>query len=259
MIMRRIQGGTKHDHVPLLPVDRTVRILEEFPHDVDSFTQGLEFHGGYLFETTGWYGDSLLRKMNVTTGEVVQEYKFKDRYFGEGMTILHDKIYALTWKEKTGFVFDLDFNLLRTWNYDTQGWGITHINNSLVYSDGTDMLYWADPDKDMNVFRTMSVTDDSSGAVVKVKLVNELEFMDGMIFANIWKQARIAMIDPTSGNVVEWIDGLPLVVAAGKQVGHGHCLNGIALNHVDGALYLTGKHWPKVYKVDRGAFAVDRR
>jgi glutaminyl-peptide cyclotransferase len=218
-------------------------VVKEYPHDAKAFTQGLEFFGGYLYESTGERGQSTLRKVVVETGKVVQSVKLPDESFGEGLTIFHGKIYQLTWLDKTGFIYDLrTFRKLGKFSYNAEGWGLTHDDASLILSDGTNRLYYIDPTS-FQVTKTLEVFAGSEA----VTNLNELEFIRGEIWANIWHSNRIARIDPKSGHVAAWID----LTDIAKRETHEQeaVLNGIAWDAERQRLFVTGKDWPKLYEI----------
>lgn len=228
---------------PFSSESTTFHILNIYPHDTEAFTQGLVYLDGELFEGTGLYGESTLRRVFPETGEVIQTRYLPPDVFGEGITILNERIYQLTWRELTCYVYDLDFKLLETFNYPTEGWGITNNGNYLIMSDGSSNLRVIDPDT-FQTTQTITVRYEGS----QVENLNELEYVDGSIYANIWMKDQIAKIDAITGNVVEMIDFSSLkdeINTEGIDV-----LNGIAYNPETGTFYLTGKLWPKVFEVN---------
>lgn len=218
-------------------------MVRTYPHDPHAFTQGLEYYDGYLYESTGIAGQSTLRKVKLRTGEVLQKVSLPRQYFGEGLTVFHGKIYQLTWLSKKGFIYDLhSFRQIGEFPYDTEGWGLAHDDASLILSDGTNKIRYIDP-VSFAVTRTLEVYAGGE-AVVNV---NELEYINGEIFANIWHSPRIARIDARSGQVVAWID--LTVLAAKEQNGEEGVLNGIAYDKAGGRLFVTGKNWSKVLEI----------
>ncbi|HEY2821694.1 MAG TPA: glutaminyl-peptide cyclotransferase [Candidatus Acidoferrum sp.] len=218
-------------------------VVKSFPHDPRAFTQGLEFFDGYLYESTGRQKQSTLRKVVLETGKVVQSVRLPDESFGEGLTIFHGKIYQLTWLEKTGFIYDLvTFRKLGKFSYSTEGWGLTHDDASLILSDGTNRLQYIDP----NSFQVTKTLEAFAGPEAVTNL-NELEFIRGEIWANIWHSDRIARIDPKSGQVTAWID----VKDIAKRETHEQedVLNGIAWDPGRQRLFVTGKNWSKLYEI----------
>ena len=235
----RVGVPQKAGSIPILRAN----VVRAYPHDPLAFTQGLECYGGYLYESTGIAGQSTLRKVALQTGEVVQKVNLPPQYFGEGLTIFHGKIYQLTWMSKKGFVYDLrTLRRVGEFPYDTEGWGLTHDDASLIMSDGTNKIRYLDP-VSFAVTRTLEVYAGGE-AVVNV---NELEHINGEIFANIWHSPRIARIDEHSGQVVAWIDLTTL--AAKENRGEEGVLNGIAYDKTGDRLFVTGKNWAKVLEI----------
>jgi len=221
------------------------RIVRVYPHDPGAFTQGLVFTDGVLYEGTGLRGESTLRRVDLETGEVLQSYSLPPSYFGEGITIWDDRIIQLTWQEQTAFVYDKDsFELLHTFYLPTEGWGITHDETRLIVSDGTSTLYFLDPES-LERIGQVQVYDDQ-GPVVKL---NELEYVNGQVYANVWQTDRIAIIDPWTGQVTGWIDLEGLLEPADYGPGTD-VLNGIAYDSKGGRLFVTGKRWPKLFEIE---------
>jgi glutaminyl-peptide cyclotransferase len=218
-------------------------VVKAYPHDPKAFTQGLEFFGGYIYESTGRQRQSTLRKVVLETGKVVQSVRLPDEAFGEGLTIFHGKIYQLTWLDKSGFIYDLrTFRKLGQFSYSTEGWGLTHDDSSLILSDGTNRLQYIDPDS-FQVTKTLEVF---AGAEAVTNL-NELEFIRGEIWANVWHSNRIAKINPKSGQVTAWID---LGAIVGQDAHEQEdVLNGIAWDSARQRLFVTGKSWPKIFEI----------
>jgi glutamine cyclotransferase len=218
------------------------RVLNEFPHDTASFTQGLEYRDGFLYESTGQPGTSWLRKIDLASGEVLQQHDLRDSLFGEGITIFGDKIYQLTWYGQVCFVYNRDtFDSVGVFRYTGQGWGLTHDDSNLIMSNGSSSLVFRDPET-FEVVRQIEVRDHI-GAVLGL---NELEYIDGEIWANIYTWNFIARISPETGQVLGWIR-LASLVPQGVEVG---VLNGIALDHASGRILVTGKYWPKVFEIE---------
>ena len=218
-------------------------VVKAYPHDPHGFTQGLEFFDGYLYESTGRQSQSTLRRVVIETGKVVQSVRLPDESFGEGLTIFHGKIYQLTWLDKTGFIYDLrTFRKLGKFSYNTEGWGLTHDDASLILSDGTNRLQYIDPNS-FEVTKTLEVFAGPSA----VTNLNELELIRGEIWANIWHSDRIARIDPKSGQVTAWID----LTAIAERETHEQedVLNGIAWDPGRQRLFVTGKDWSKLYEI----------
>ena len=235
----RVEISQKAGQIPILGV----RVVRTYPHDPHAFTQGLEYYGGYLYESTGIAGQSTLRKVALRSGTVIQKASLPPQYFGEGLTMFHEKIYQLTWLSKTGFVYDLrTFRKVGEFSYDMEGWGLTHDEKSLIVSDGTNKIRYLDP-VSFAVTRTVEVYAGGQ-AVVNV---NELEYINGEIFANIWHAPRIARINAHSGQVVAWVD--LTTIAAKEQRGDEGVLNGIAYDKAGDRLFVTGKNWAKVLEI----------
>jgi glutaminyl-peptide cyclotransferase len=219
------------------------KVVKTFPHDPQAFTQGLEYYGGYLYESTGRTGESTLRKVALETGQVIKKVSLPAQEFGEGLTIFHGKIYQLTWLSKKGFIYSLDgFRHVGEFHYESEGWGLTHDETSLILSDGTNTLRFIDP-----VSFAVTKTIEVYSGDVAVTNLNELEYIDGEIFSNVWHSSRIARIDSHSGKVLAWIDLTPLV--AKEQHGEEDVLNGIAYDHEAHRLFVTGKDWPEILQI----------
>ncbi len=237
--------GGKHTKSPQPVPIYTYMILNTYTHDRDAFTQGLVLENGVLYEGTGLYGKSSLRKVDLETGKVLQVHRLPSAYFGEGITILGDTIIQLTWQSKSGFVYDKNsFEVLREFTYKTEGWGITNDGKRLIMSDGTSTLYFLDA----NTFIVTSHVQvyDSN---VTVANLNELEYIRGQVYANVWHTDSIAIIDPNSGRVTGWIDlsGLLPPKTDGMPV---DVLNGIAYDTEAGRLFVTGKLWPSLFEIE---------
>jgi glutamine cyclotransferase len=224
------------------PID-TYRVVRSFPHDSEAFTQGLEFVDGFLYEGTGLNGRSSIRKVSLDTGDVVQRRAVGAEHFGEGITIWEGKLFELTWQSQVALVYDRrTFEPIGSFSYKGEGWGLTHDASSLIMSDGTASLRFLDPGT-FRERRRITVTD----AGVPVKDLNELEFVKGEVWANIWTTDFIARIDPASGKVTGWIDLrglLPARERAGDAV-----LNGIAYDAAADRLFVTGKLWPRLFEI----------
>jgi glutamine cyclotransferase len=222
----------------------TYQVVNTYPHDRDAFTQGLIFVDGVLYEGTGRYGQSTLRRVELKTGEILQLRRLPPQLFGEGVTIFGDRIIQLTWQNKVGFVYDKNmFELERQFSYPTEGWGITHDGQRLIMSDGTSTLYFWDPSSLAEIGQ-VQVYDDN-GPVIKL---NELEYINGEVYANVWQTNRIARINPDTGQVLGWIhlDGLLTAEDLSQPV---DVLNGIAYDAEHDRLFVTGKLWPKLFEI----------
>jgi len=220
-----------------------VKVVKEYPHDVTSYTQGLFFHDGSLYESTGQWGRSSFRKINLNDGKPLRFLKFDKKYFVEGSVMFDDKLYILTWTDKVVFVYDAaTLSYRKTCRYPREGWGLTTDGKSLIASDGTSRIYFMDAD--LNVLRTLKVTLGSSA----VKYLNELEWIDGKIWANVYMSDLIYVIDPESGNVESVISCSGLLPAS-MRTSDTDVLNGIAYDEVNHKIYITGKNWPRLYEV----------
>lgn len=220
------------------------RIVNRYPHDPNGFTQGLVFVDGFLFEGTGLRGRSSLRRVDLTTGTILHYRNLPARFFGEGVTVYQNKVIQLTWRANLGFVYDKDtFQLLETFRYPTEGWGITHDGKHLIMSDGTSSLYFLHPETYKQVDRIE--VRDRKGSVSNL---NELEYIRGEIFANIWKTDRIARISPQTGEVLGWID-LEGILRPEDHNRRVDVLNGIAYDENNNRLFVTGKLWPRLFEI----------
>ncbi len=231
---------------PALPVPvYGYQIVKTYPHDPDAFTQGLVYVDGVLYEGTGLNGRSSLRRVDLESGQVLQRRDLAEEYFGEGIAVFGKRIIQLTWRSRVGFVYDREtFALQRQFSYPTEGWGLTHDGKSLIMSDGTATLRWLDPE---NFAETRSVVvRDQNGPVVNL---NELEYIRGEVYANIWQTDRIARIDPQTGRVTGWIDLQGLLSLEERQSSAADVLNGIAYDAANDRLFVTGKLWPKLFEI----------
>ncbi len=216
------------------------RVVASYPHDPQAYTQGLLFHDGRLYESTG--RDSDLRELRLESGKIVQKVALDDEYFGEGLARWGDRLIQLTWKAGTGFVYDLDnLRRLRQFSYVGEGWGLTQDGTHLIMSDGTPTLRFLDPDS-FELHRRIRVMDGD----MPVDALNELEYVRGEIYANVYRSDRIARIDPRSGRVKAWIDLSGLV---DQHAGAG-VLNGIAYDADAERLFVTGKYWPRLFEIE---------
>ena len=228
------------------PAQMQFTITNQYPHDTSTYTEGLEFNNGKLYESGGQYGTSKLALVDLVTGKSVQKIPIDKKYFGEGITIFNNKIYQLTWKEKTCFVYDAKtFAKLKEFSYDGEGWGMTNNGKQLINSDGSNNLYFRDPE----TFKVMSIigVSDNNGPVGNV---NELEYINGYILANVWQSDVIIKIDPESGKVIAKAD-----FSGTKEkyfpesLDKAEVLNGIAYDSTTKRLFITGKYWPKIFEV----------
>lgn len=219
-------------------------IIDVFPHDPKAFTQGLVWKDGFLYEGTGLYGSSSLRKTDFKYGRILKQHNLPEDFFGEGITIFEDKIYQLTWKGQIGFIYDLEtFQLLETFFYEHEGWGITHNGESLIISDGSSVVRFIDP-LTMEEIRQVEVHEKQK----LIDRINELEYIQGKIFANIWQTDKIAIINPESGEISSWLDlsSIKDLLDTNQKI---DVLNGIAYDSNNNELFITGKLWPKMFKI----------
>lgn len=228
----------------LVCADDTYRIVHVYPHDAKAFTQGLVFVAGNLYESTGLNGQSSLRMVDLETGRALQQQPIDGKYFGEGLTDWGSTLVQLTWESHIAFVYDrFSFRTLRTFSYSGEGWGLTHDAKALILSDGTDTLRFFDPASFTEV-RRLTVRDHGR----PVNDINELEYIHGEIYANIWHTDRIARISPATGNITGWID-LKGLLAPGDRTSPEAVLNGIAYDSAHDRLFVTGKLWPKLFEI----------
>jgi len=219
------------------------QILTSYPHDPQAFTQGLEIYNDQLFEGTGLYGRSSLRKVELNSGRVMKKINLDKKYFGEGITILNDKIYQLSWKENTVFVYDLNFKLITSYTYQGEGWGLANDGQNLIMSNGSQYLFIRDPEN----FKIIKKIEVKSGEK-QIKNINELEYHAGFIFANIWQTDYIIKINAANGNAEAYLD-LEGVLETDYK-GEIDVLNGIAYDPQADNFLVTGKLWPKIYRIE---------
>lgn len=220
-------------------------VVNTYPHDPSAFTQGLVYVDGEFYESTGLHGESSLRRVEVTTGKVLQRRAVDAQYFAEGLALVGDELLQLTWQHKLGFVYDRKtFAPKRTFTYATEGWGLAYdAKGGLVMSDGSEKLFWLDP-KTQKVLRSLTVTDGGR----PVPQLNELEWIEGEIWANVWTSDRIARINPSTGVVTSWID-LSTLWPLARRTPPADVLNGIAYDPAGKRIFVTGKKWPRLYQI----------
>jgi len=235
----------------LKPIVYNYKVLNSYPHDRNSFTQGLEFYNNSLYEGTGQRGESVLREVNLQTGEAIQEQHLAAKYFGEGITIFNNKIYQLTWQGRLGFIYDLNtFKTINTFSFkqSKEGWGLTHNDSSLIKSDGTEKIWFLTPETGVEESYIEVYTNNR-----RVDNLNELEYIDGKIYANIWTKNAIAIINPKNGAV----EGIVNMKGLSNKLDNktvtnssDKVLNGIAYNAVTNKIYVTGKNWDKIFEIE---------
>ncbi|ULC58065.1 glutaminyl-peptide cyclotransferase [Flaviramulus sp. BrNp1-15] len=230
-----------------LPKVYTFEIINEYPHDITSYTQGIEFLNDTLYESTGQYKESKLRKVNYKTGEVIKNIDLANEYFGEGLTILNNKVYQLTWKEGTGFVYDINtFEKLSSFRYGNskEGWGLCNNDNTIYKSDGTEKIWLLNPETLVEEEFIQVYTNKG-----KIVGINEMEWINGQIYANRYQKNGVAIINPTNGAVTGVIDFTPLTKKVTQHEGLD-VLNGIAYNPNTKTIFVTGKRWDKLFEVE---------
>jgi glutamine cyclotransferase len=225
------------------PGEATFKVVAAYPHDRNAFTQGLTVDHGMLYEGTGQYGASTIRRVDLKTGRVEKQRSIDPSYFGEGITILNGLLYQLTWQSGVGIVYDADsFAVRRTFRYEGEGWGLTHDGKRLIMSDGSPTLRFLDP-MTLEVVGTLEVRDGQT----PVTRLNELEYIDGEIWSNVWYDDRIARISPKTGKVLGWIDLSTLYSRNAR--GSEAVLNGIAYDAAAKRIFVTGKNWPELFEI----------
>lgn len=232
-------------HSDIVPEIRSYRIIHTYPHDREAFTQGLFYNSGVLYEGTGQESGSSLREVALETGKVLRQHNLDPSLFGEGITLYKDRIYQVTWTSKVGFVYDRSsFSVLNRIYFQTQGWGLTTMNEKIVMSDGSNNLYFYEPEM-FSLISGIEVYDNEK----KVDQLNELEFIKGEIWANIWQTDLIARIDPVTGKVNSYIDLGSLYPESERRQNNSDVLNGIAYDAENDRVFVTGKRWPKLYEI----------
>lgn len=224
------------------PVEMTYTVVNTYPHSTEDYTQGILIKDGFLFESTGQRGRSAFKKKNLTSGEVINVVNLASDLFGEGLALINDEFYQLTWTSGKGFVYNLEMEQIRTFSYQVQGWGLTTYNDQLILTDETEKLYFMDPGS-FTVQSELEVFDNEG----KVEALNELELIDGKIWANVYQQNDVVIIDPETGEVLQRIDFSGLLTK--EEDDAADVLNGIAVDPDTGKIYITGKDWPKLFEV----------
>lgn len=228
--------------LPFLPPPDSIQVVHTYPHDRQAFTEGLLYYNGFLYEGTGLEGHSVIRKVKLETGEILQERAIPPNLFGEGIAILNGKLYEMTYQTKLGMIYDLEtFQLLSRFTYEQEGWGMTTDGHRLLMSDGSDVLRWREPDTFAESGK-ISVTDHGH----PVQELNELEWVEGEIYANVWKKDVVARISPKDGHVIAWIS---IAGLKDRSWDRADVANGIAYDAVGKRLFVTGKWWPKLFEI----------
>jgi glutaminyl-peptide cyclotransferase len=227
-----------------LPAQYGYRVIKSYPHDRTAFTQGLEYRDGFLYEGTGKVGNSSLRKVDLATGRVLQKYDLPQPYFGEGITVVNQQILELTWHSQSGFIYDkASFRVLRSFNYPGEGWGLPNDGKQIYRSDGSAQIRVWDP-ATLKEVRRITVKDGAT----PISELNELEWVKGEVYANVWQTDRIARISPADGKVLGWID-LSGILPKSERTDPDAVLNGIAYDAAGDRLFVTGKLWPKIFEI----------
>ena len=241
--------GESETHYPRLtmlsdiePEQLTYQIVNSYPHSTDAYTQGLFFLGDDLIESTGQKGESVIKKIALNTGKEIIQTPIANKFFGEGSTLYKDEIYMVTWTSQTGFVFDTDLNQKRTFQYGMQGWGLTTLGDSLLMTDGSEKLYFMSPE-DFTEIDHLEVYNHKA----LVENLNELELIDGLVYANEWHTDNVHIVDPETGKVLKTVDFSGLLTESEKR--KADVLNGIAYHEETARLFVTGKYWPWIFEV----------
>lgn len=245
-------GNTTNTKSKPVATISSYEVVRKYPHDAKAFTQGLVFRNGFLYESTGEYGESTLRKVELDTGRVVQKHDLPPEVFAEGLAIMGDKVYQLSWRNRTAWIYDLDFKLQREVRYAGEGWGLANDESHLWLSDGTHVIRVLNPET-FETVRTIVVKDESGRPLMQL---NELEFVKGELWANVWhsesmgKPNHIARIDPNTGNLLGWIDlsGISPDDQSGEEKTE-NTLNGIAYDAGGDRIFVTGKNWKNLYEI----------
>jgi glutaminyl-peptide cyclotransferase len=231
---------TNNAHAPQVSYD----VVSSYPHDPTSFTQGLLWHDGTFYESTGLNGQSKLRRLEFPSGKVLKEINLSPEFFAEGLALVDGRLIQLTWKSHRAFVYDLDtFRKLSEFAYDTEGWGLTYDGKNLILSDGSSSLFYLDP-QTFKPIRKLQVTMNGK----PLTELNELEFIEGEIWANVWQSDLIVRIDPSTGRVASFLN-LKGILAPSDKTGSEDVLNGIAYDAEKKGIFITGKLWPRVFEI----------
>lgn len=228
----------------VIPKINRYKVINSYPHDSRAFTQGLFYNNGFLYESTGQETESSLRQVEIVTGKVLRQLNLESSLFGEGITLYGDRIFHVTWRNKVGFVYEKEtFRLINKIYYPTEGWGLTTMGDKIVMGDGSNVLYFYEPEM-FTVVSRIEVYDNEK----KIDSLNELEYVDGELWANMWMKDQIARIDPLSGKVLAYID-LGGLLPQEERNNNTDVLNGIAWDKETNRIFVTGKNWPKLYEI----------
>ncbi len=243
------QSKTLHTLSNIVPEKLTYKTVNIYPHSKEYFTEGLEFHDGYLYEGTGENGASGIYKVNLVSGKVVQSVDLNEKYFGEGITVFNNKIYQLTYRAKKGFIYDFNsFAMIDSFQFTSttnEGWGLTNDGNNLIMSDGSQFLTWLNPN-DFSIVKRLEVGNNKA----IYKNVNELEYINGTIYANIYTTEMIVQIDPETGRILSEISFPDMIKMYDNKKDRIDLMNGIAWDEKNNKLYVTGKLWPKLFEIE---------
>src|SRR5947207_2076188 len=237
-------NAASHGSEQVIAQQLSYEVVNSHPHDPTSFTQGLLWHEGALYESTGLEGQSKVRRLEFPSGKVLNEISLSSDLFGEGLALVENRLIQLTWKSHRGFVYDLEtFRKLKEFSYDTEGWGLTYDGKSLILSDGSSDLFYVDP-QTYKPIRKLAVTMNGK----PLTELNELEFIEGEIWANVWQTDFIVRIDPSSGRVTTYLN-LKGILAPSVKTGREDVLNGIAYDAERKRIFITGKLWPRIFEI----------
>jgi len=240
-----LKSELDHKAKLLAPVIYGYEVVHSYPHDPNAFTQGLVYKAGFLYESTGLQGQSSVRKVSLESGLVLQQMDLPDALFGEGITVWQERLIGITWQSQLGYVLDVQtFKPQARFSYPGEGWGLTHNGQEVIMSDGTEQLRFLDPNT-LRELRRLRVSAEGK----PVTQLNELEWVEGEVWANIWQTDRIARIDPRTGQVTAWIDLSGLLSPAERRQSNADVLNGIAYDPLTKRIFVTGKLWPKLFEI----------
>ena len=248
LIVGLVMGGSIFCASAELPEQIVLKHLATIPHDKHSYTQGLLWDNGYLYESAGQYGESSLRRVEPESGNITARLDLPPQFFAEGSALVDDSLFQLTWRENICFVYDKKtFQLKRRFQYPGEGWGLTYGGRQLIMSNGTNVLHFLDP-QTFRPLRRVEVMDRSKTRPEPVRHLNELEWIRGEIWANVWLTTKIVRINPKNGNVIDWIEMAPYVPEEYRGDTQDRVLNGIAFDPATNHVYITGKYWDVIHQ-----------